>query len=503
MSTAGGIGMRDFIEVNRLKSTLLHWAMLNAQEYNVSYPVWQPDNHVGEANFWKMLKAHQNIDVLTMCGSSDSFVQTIARPGSSNNRIQSLQCGSTTILKLSKFGVVIDASYEASVVIQSGISYAFGRESQMQYLESLAGVTNQSHNQFPYSIDAYDDNGHLLKYVSPETDPRNRVGEADLNVMAYSFRVCLTTNKSNSKPIQKPEGYKTSDFALAEKLLQAQLNHSVSPSLPFQELIYRSYPGKDKFDACCGFSPFGIDAAGLAVGYSNGTTEERERIYKDHQYYVKGLLWFWMADPDANVPASIRQHYSKYGICADEWPENGNFPAQLYVREAARLVGDRVFTQNDRRPTTPYVCEYDSIATADWGLDVHQMMRVAVKSTSTPSGFEVFNEGLTLPSLDASMHVYEIPYWILLPKRSEMSNLLVTSSPSISHMAYGSLRVEPTLWQLGQAAGIAAAYASQAGVTFVQDVEPHIIRKFLRDQGAVFQWPADKVCVEDFSKVDI
>ncbi len=247
-----------------------------------------------------------------------------------------------------------------------------------------------------------------------------------------------------------------------------------------------------KFDACCGASSVSIDAVGLAVGYATATRTQRKQYYDAHKYYVQGLMWFWVSDP--SVPEIFREFLKPYGLCKDEWPENEHFPPQLYVREAARIVGDKVYVQKDKvQANTPDGCLDDSIAIGEWGFDIHDMQRVAVidKETKEPI---VFNEGLTSGGTGGSF-VYEVPYYIILPKRKEMVNLAVPNCPSVSHVTFSAVRVEPTLWQLGQAAGTAAGLGvAKGGGVPLQDVPVETIQEALLKQGTFIHWSPKERC---------
>lgn len=204
-------------------------------------------------------------------------------------------------------------------------------------------------------------------------------------------------------------------------------------------------------------------------------------------------MWFWTTDP--SVPESIRESIKSYGLCKDEWGDNGHFPPQLYVREAARMIADKVFVQGDKtNADQPGGCVDDSIAVAEWGFDIHDMQRVIVldKQTKKPM---VFNEGLTSGGTGGTFP-YEIPYYVVLPKRAEMVNLAVPNCPSASHVMFSGLRVEPTLWQLGQASGTAAGLAAIGGVPDVplQDLPVTSIQSSLIDQGAFIHWPPRDKC---------
>ena len=451
----------------------------------------------------------------------------------------------------------IDATYEGDLMKAAGVSFTYGRESSHKYNESQAGVTGKSAAKFPDGISPflqqpedkgtiggtetagtderlyngttfyYDQNveGNLLRYVLLGPDPRKHVGEADDNVMAYSYRVCFTQDPNNMVPVTQPLGYNPIDFELARRLVLAEVaaidekrpNYD-SISRPWILYPYNRYDNTNrtfmKFDACCGNSPFGIDAPGLALGYANASRSERQRIVREHRYFVQGLLWFWQTDPA--VPETIREEYKTYGLCRDEFADNGHFPRQLYVREAARMVGDNVFTQNDANHKD---CRQDSIAIATWWFDIHDVQRVAVPverpetlssptttnevnetrqaSPTTTSSWMVMNEGLVSPdSTDLSFTVpFDLPYWLLLPKRGEITNLAVPNCPSVSHVAFSAIREEPTLWLLGQAAGIAAAIAAlSTGNPTFHDVNITVLQEELRKQGSPIHWPADREC---------
>ena len=569
MATAGGIGFRDFIQISRLtqpNSTILKWGMLNARHYYngsnsqnpvLMKPVWQPDNHIGEKSFRIML--HENPAIQLFFNIS---LLTVTHSKIDPLRIRSITAQRNTIVDggIQKFelsslaSVVIDASYTLDLGIAAGVSATIGRESRDTYNESLGGVSNNSTNSFPFpgisgireeneneisnvNVDSSrkdktrqqwrmlqkqqtkkqkiqsNHNATVLKYIQLGPDPSTRVGESDDNVMAYSYRVCFTTNKTNQVRPTPPLNYDSKDFELAARLIDFELKYNQSLTMPWGFLHYRDYPPSNKFDACCGNSPFGIDAAGLAVKENilstenGGTATTFQDMISQHEYYVKGLIWFWMGDPGSNVPKEFRKrHLQKFGLCKDEWPDNDHFPPQLYVREAARLVGDIVFTQNDRIEATNGTCNKRSIATGDWGIDIHQMQRVLVYD-STSDRLIAKNEGLTDPGLEP-LSGFDLSFDLLLPKASECTNLLVPVCPSVSHVAFSAIRVEPTLWALGQASGIAAVMSlkqqpnrfsssrrypkTTEPVPPVQELNVSMIRSELQRQNGVYQWPINK-----------
>ena len=480
-------------------STQYTWAKRNAEFYNVDDPVWQPDNWVGEQTFLEML---QEYDVelrrnTTFVEGSDGIFTTV--DGSGLRRISAIKLESGEVLEGKYF---IDASYEGEVMIASGhVSYTYGRESQSQYNESLAGVTNGSIGQFdvPMYVDIAQRALHnsMLRWVNRNgSDPRLHIGEADQNLMAYSFRACLTKNESNMVPITAPPGYNPDDFELSRMYLYEEASEQQGPkSIHGAILSISGYPENKamKYDACCGKASIGIDAVGLAVGYPNTTRAKRKEIYDNHKYYVQGLMWFWASDP--MVPEDIRNEHKSMGLCKDEWPDNDHFPPQLYVREAARIVGDKVYTQNDRIEASSNAllgCLNDSIAIDSWAFDIHEMQRMVVTDSNTGMKM-IYNEGLTSPS-NGGNFFFEIPYYILLPKRKEMVNLAVPNCPSVSHVAFAAIREEPTLWQMGQAAGTAAGVALKHGVNIpLQDVSLQELQAALIEQETFVHWPPTRM----------
>ncbi len=499
MASPGGIGLRDCLrdEIRINNSTQYEWAMRNAAFYGATKPVWQPDNWVGEMNFKKMLSDYGvelRLSTNTLEGAAG--VHTKLKNGLRRITHITLETGET--LKAAYF---IDASYEGELMLATEhVEYTFGRESRDKYNESMAGVTNSSLAQFNVPVKAYTpvsgskEGVQLIKYVQDGADPQYVLGSADDNLMAYSFRACLTSNPHNSVPFTEPPGYDPRDFELSRRLNLADLYFRTSTQKPWSNLGYNGYPVEQvrayKYDACCGNSPVGIDAVGLAVGYPTANRRQRKQYYNDHKYYVQALMWFWISDP--SVPEKVRDEIRSTGLCKDEWPENDHFPPQLYVREAVRLVGDRVYVQQDRVPAF-FVCSDESIAIAGWAFDIHDMQRVAILDKDNETVI-VFNEGLTSYD-DDGIFIFEIPYWTILPKRSELVNLAVPNCPSASHVAFAAIRVEPTLWQMGQAAGTAAGVGITEGNSPpFHDIPLHKIQAKLYKQDTFYHWPPRRQC---------
>ena len=260
--------------------------------------------------------------------------------------------------------VWIDASYEGDLVRFSDASYTWGRESRNQYNESYAGVRPYSSfgNFVPnHPVNATLDNGTLAPYVS--SDKLNPVGSADLNMMGYSYRLCITPTKNKQAPFVKPTNYDPNNFVILQRYINTLMTLRQYSSGPtFDKLVniysYRGYPSGDKYDMCDSFnSAFTSDAININRNYVNGTTEDRHQIAQSVADYVLGMLWYLLTSP--LVPESTRSSLQQYGLCNDQWPENRHVPPQLYVREGLRLVNENVFTQNH---VVSGLCRNDSIA---------------------------------------------------------------------------------------------------------------------------------------------
>jgi hypothetical protein len=224
---------------------------------------------------------------------------------------------------------------------------------------------------------------------------------------------------------------------------------------------------------CNNNGPLSTDYLGGSWKYPTASYAERAAIQQAHVDYTQGFFWFLAHDP--HVPASLQAEVNRWGLAKDEFADNANWPSQLYVREARRMVGDFVMTQADLQTA---IHKPDAIGIGSYNIDSHNTQRVA-----TADGFAQ-NEG----DVQVSVEPYQIPYRILLPKRAEAVNLLVPVCMSASHVAYSSLRMEPQYMILGQAAGVAAALAIQQQSN-VQDIDTAALVEKLKKQGAVLELP--------------
>jgi hypothetical protein len=364
--------------------------------------------------------------------------------------------------------VFADCSYEGDLMAQAGVSYTYGREGRTDYGESLAGVLAHTRNHnFAVDIPAREANGKLLPEVSAE--PRGEPGSGDKRIQAYNFRVIATKVPANRLPWPKPANYDAARYELLARYLTAMTGY-MGRALTMNEVgLIRIIPnGKADFNNRGGFS---TDYIGRNYAYPEASYAERARLWQEHIDYQQGFYYFLANDP--RVPPALQAEAREWGLAKDEFADTGHWPHQLYVREARRMVGGFVATQKDLQTerTKP-----DVIGMGSYNSDSHNVQRHV-----SAEGF-VVNEG----NVEVPVQPYQIPYRVLLPKESEVVNLLVPVCFSASHVAYSSLRMEPQYMILGHAAGVAAALAVQKGVS-VQAVPLTDLQKTLLDEGGIFE----------------
>ena len=378
-----------------------------------------------------------------------------------NGRVASLQTENGERYTAKIFA---DATYEGDLMAASGVTYTWGRESQAQYGESLAGVRGETpKHQFLVDLSPYGADGKLLPEISAV--PAAPAGSADRKVQAYNFRMIFSEDPANQVPYPKPEGYDPQRYELMRRLLARE------PGLHMGDVLSVGPIPNRKVDINNN-GPFSTDYIGGSWDFPEGNYARRAEIFRAHEEYTKGLLWFLAHDPA--VPAVLQAEVNRWGLAKDEFTDNGNFPWQLYIREARRMVGEYVMTQRDIQTD---LTKPDVIGMGSYNSDSHNVERVV-----NAAGF-VRNEG----DMQVPVKPYQIPYRILVPKRGQAANLLVPVCFSASHVAYSTLRMEPQYMIMGQAAGVAAALAIRAG-TSVQDVDTRELTRTLVAQGAILEY---------------
>ncbi len=377
-----------------------------------------------------------------------------------------------TMLSGKKFGgkMFIDATYEGDLLAAAGVSYHVGREATSQYGECWngvqVGVLHHKHHFgalkdriSPYRIPG-DPGSGVLPRISTESP--GIYGAEDKRVQAYCYRFCVTDVAENRIPFPKPAGYDAGQYELLLRVFEAG----------WRETFHKFDPVPNHKTDTNNHGPFSFDNIGMNYDYPEASYERREEILAEHRTYQQGLLYFLATDP--RVPAEVREKAASYGLPKDEFLDNGGWPHQIYVREARRMIGQFVMTQNELQKYSPTP---DSVGMGSYTIDSHNIARYI-----TPEGF-VQNEG------DIGVHItpYAIAYGSLVPKRGEVTNLFAPVCVSSSHIAYGSIRMEPVFMILGQTAATAASLAIEKGLA-VQDVPYPALKERLLTDGQVLQY---------------
>jgi hypothetical protein len=393
--------------------------------------MWIFEPHAAEEAFEKMI-ADSKVTVYR-----EEWLNRTDGPEMKNGAIVSIKT-----LSGKKFigKVFIDASYEGDLMASAGIKYIVGREASSTYNEKFNGVQKgvfHHDHYFKVNVDPYKIPGKpasgLLPRISPEAPGEN--GTADNKIQAYCYRLCMTRLPENRIPISKPEGYDSTQYELLARVVQKGWNEFFNKYDPIPNL---------KTDVN-NHGPVGFDNIGRNWDYPEASYERRREILKEHQVYQKGLLYF--ITTDKRIPADIRGKMKEWGLARDEFSDNGNWPYNIYVRESRRMIGEYIMTENEifGRKNVPH-----PIGMGSYTMDSHNVQRYV-----TPEGF-VQNEGDLGVTPESP---YQIDLGSILPKREQCSNLIVPVCVSCSHIAFGSIRMEPVFMILGQDAGTLAAMA--------------------------------------------
>jgi hypothetical protein len=378
-------------------------------------------------------------------------------------RVVALRCESGLVVRARQF---IDASYEGDLMALAGVSNVIGRESNDEFGETLNGVQMHDTHQFEHAVDPHVIPGvpgsGLLPGINPE--PLAPIGSGDAKVQAYNFRLCLTQARDRL-PFPRPDGYDSRNYELLARYLEAGWSE-----------LFR------KFDCIRGGKTDTNNHGAVSTDFIGGSWDfpaaswpRREEIFQAHVRWQQGLLWFLANEP--RVPPRWRVAMNQWGLAADEFTTSDGWPHQLYIRESRRMRTDYVITEHDCRGR---VRAGDGVGLGAYAMDSHNCQRVVVDGC-------VRNEGDVQVS---GFHPYPISYRALTPRRSEAENLLVPVCLSASHIAYGSIRMEPVFMILGQSAAL-AAHLALARSEAVQDLPYAELQRALEAAGQVTTWNAD------------
>lgn len=376
--------------------------------------------------------------------------------------------------KVFRGGMFIDATYEGDLMAAAGVDYHVGRESNSVYGETWNGVqTGVYHHShfFPPDgpkVDPYYAPGNPSSGVIPgvSVDPPGKKGSGDKKIQAYCFRMCLSDHPDNRVPFPMPESYDAGRYLILLRLFESGWHTRNDFFTKFDEIPNRKTDTNNH-------GPVSTDNIGMNYAYPEATYARREEIVKEHENYQKGLMYFLANDP--RVPGQIQREINRWGLAKDEFIDNGYWPHQLYIREARRMRGAFVMTEHEimGRREVP-----EPAGMGSYTMDSHNVQRYI-----TPEGY-VQNEGDIGVSPPAP---YQIAYGSLLPKIEQIRNLLVPVAMSASHIAFGSIRMEPVFMILGQSAATAAVLSLEDGVA-VQDLNYQKLRRRLLIDGQVLEY---------------
>ncbi len=429
--------------------------------------------HYGRAEAWWFEPSVAEAELRALLAESKvpvHFGQRLARVKMDGARIVEIAMEDGNIYRAKMF---IDCSYEGDLMAKAGVKYMVGREANDRFGETLNGVRGSTpSHQFLVPVDPYVTPGEpasgLLPFV--QSAPLGTPGAGDLSVQAYNFRLCLTKKADNKIPIAPPTGYDAKRFELLGRYVAELVKAGQKISLKNFLKVDMVTADKTDINNNGGFS---TDYIGQNYAYPDADYSTRAKIWQEHLDYIQGFLTF--LGTDERVPASIRTDMKEWGLCKDEFQDTGGWPNQMYVREARRMLSDYVMTEKVcRHAETPD----DSVGLGAYNMDSHNCRRIVRDG-------KAHNEG----DVQTGVKPYPISYRSLVPKQAECENLFVPICLSATHIAYGSIRMEPVFMILGQSSATAACLAIDAKIP-VQKVDYAKLRAQLIKDEQVLAWTA-------------
>ncbi|WP_274649319.1 FAD-dependent oxidoreductase [Paenibacillus humicola] len=456
--TSGGLGDTDFGDKSAIGGLSREFYARLGRKYGQEEPVWMFEPKAALDVFGDFVKEYE---IPVFYGERLDLAGSVTKTG---NRIDSIRMESGMTFKA---GVFLDTSYEGDLMAGAGVSYSLGREANAVYGERYNGIQTAAavKNQLPAGIDPYVVPGRpssgLLPGVNPDAGGND--GDGDSRIQAYCYRMCLTDAPGNRMPIERPDGYDERDFELLFRAIErGQSKFFKLRMLPNRKTDSNNDDG------------FSTDFLGMSDRYPEAGYKEREAIAQAHERYQRGLVWTLQHHP--RVPEMLRAFYEPWGLPLDEFADNGHWTPQLYVRESRRMIGELVMTEHHvmSRETAD-----DPVGMGSYTMDSHNVQRYV-----DVNGF-VRNEG------DIQIRTpcpYPVSYRSIVPRERECANLIVPVCLASSHIAYGSIRMEPVFMALAQSAATAAAMALEANIP-VQRVDYGRLRRRLLADGQVLTAP--------------
>ncbi|WP_298361529.1 FAD-dependent oxidoreductase [Runella sp.] len=449
--SSGGLGQTDIGNKYAITGIARAFYRQIGQHYG-KFEQWTFEPHVAE-NLFKDYVKKGNVPVWF----EYRLLSTVKKEGKIQQITVEPSNGSGKGVRTVQAKMFIDCTYEGDLMAKAGVSYTVGREANSQYNETWNGVQMLDKHQFPEGVDPYKIPGNpssgLLWGISTATLAPN--GTGDKLLQTYNFRLCLTKDPANQIPITRPANYDSTKY----ELLLRQVAIEKPQHINWGVMHIADMPNsKTDINNKGGFS---TDMIGMNHTYAEADYETRKKIIKEHEDYTKGFLYFVGHDP--RMPQHLRQQMLEWGYPKDEHLDNDHFSPQIYVREARRLIGEYVMTQHN--------CEgrevvKDGIGLAAYTMDSHNCQRIIVKNPKTGK-MEVRNEGDVQVG---GFPPYPISYRSLIPKKADCQNLFVPVCLSATHIAYGSIRMEPVFMALAQTSAVAAVMAIDAKKP-IQEIE--------------------------------
>jgi hypothetical protein len=422
--------------------------------------MWVFEPHVAEAILFEMLN-EAKVPVY--------FRQRLVSVKKQGSRVAEIEMENGKVFQAKMF---IDATYEGDLMTRAGVSFAVGREPNSTYNETLNGIRDETpKHQFVLPVDPYmkqgDATSGLLALI--QELPEGKPGDGDPSVQAYNFRLCYTQIFSNRLPHSPPGKYDPAQYELLARYLEKLVAAGRSPKLNDFWNPIAMPNGKTDINNNGGLS---TDFIGGNYDYPNADYHTRASIWQAHEDYVRGFVYFLATDP--RVPENMRLEMQKWGPAKDEFFDTGNWPHQLYVREARRMISDYIMTEHHCRGARK---AEDPVGLAAYTMDSHNCRRIARRGHAENEG-DVQVGGFP---------PYPISYRSIIPKEGECENLAVPICLAASHIAYGSIRMEPVFMILGQSAATAAVLAMNSSKP-LQRVVYSKLRERLSKDGQVLEW---------------
>jgi hypothetical protein len=458
--TSGGLGQTDIGNKGAIGGISREFYRRVGAKYGKD-ETWTFEPHVAERVLFEMIN-EAKVPVY--------FQSRLAGVHKNGARIESITMEDGRVIRAKVF---IDATYEGDLMAMAGVSYTVGREGNSKYDETLNGVRGVTpKHQFLVPIDPYTVPGKHESGLIPliQFGDGGVPGEGDKAVQAYNFRLVLTRDPMNQRPITPPADYSSARFELLARYLEGwDASTNRRPSLGDLMHIQMMPNGKTDINNNGGFS---TDFIGANYDYPDADYAQRALIWKEHENYTRAFLHFLASD--ARVPENIRLEMRSWGLTRDEFLDTRGWPHQLYIREARRMISDYVMTERNCRESLELP---DGIALAAYTMDSHNCQRL-VKDGHAANEGDVQVGGFP---------PYQIAFRSLVPKQTECDNLLVPICLSASHIAYGSIRMEPVFMVLGHSAAAAAAISIRENLP-IQQLDISELRKQLLAEKQILVW---------------